>query len=128
MIFGDSSFFVALADKKDQWHADAVRLGPLVTKGTVVSELVIAETLTILGSRGGGRAATTAYEFFRDSCEVEFVGQGRLDEAMRLHLMYDGHLSVTDCTSIAIMTARKIKRILSFDSDFDRVKGIDRLS
>ena len=128
MIFGDTSFFVGLADKKDQWHDSALRLSPSVGKGTVVSDLVVAEAVTIIGSRAGGRAASTLYEYFRDSCEIEFVDKSRLDESMRLHLMFDGRLSVADCSSVTIMTERKIKRIASFDTDFDRVKGIERLS
>jgi predicted nucleic acid-binding protein len=128
VIFADSSLFVALADKKDQWHNDAVRLGPSVTKGTVVSDLVVAESVTIIGSRGGGRAAATLYEFFRDSCDIEFVDRRRLEAAMRHHLMFDGRLSVADCASVVIMTERKLRRIVSFDKDFDRVKGIERAS
>jgi predicted nucleic acid-binding protein len=99
-----------------------------VDKGTVVSDLVVAEAVTIIGSRGGGRAAAKLYDYFRDSCELEFLDKGRLEESMRLHLMFDGRLSVADCTSVAIMTELKIRRIASFDTDFDRVKGIERLS
>jgi predicted nucleic acid-binding protein len=128
VIFGDTSFFVGLVDKKDQWHDAAKRLSPSVDKDTVVSDLVVAEAVTIIGSRGGGRAASKLYDYFRDSCDIEFVTGSRLEQSMRLHLMFDGRLSVADCTSVAIMTELKIRRIASFDSDFDRVKGIERLS
>ncbi len=127
MIFGDSSFFVGLADRRDQWHDQAARLGGSLPKGLVVSELVVAESVTIIGSRGGGRSGSALFEFFRDFCKVEFVDQSTLNEAMELHRRFDGKLSVADCASVAIMGRRKITRIVSFDSDFDRVKGIDRI-
>lgn len=73
MIFGDSSFFVAFADKKDRRHEDAVRLRPSLTGTMVVSEPVVAESATILGSRGGGRAGATVIEYFRDSCDIVLI-------------------------------------------------------
>jgi predicted nucleic acid-binding protein len=46
---------------------------------------------------------------------------------MEIFLKYGGKLSVADSVSIAIMKRRGIKKIISFDSDFDRVKGISRI-
>ena len=46
---------------------------------------------------------------------------------MLVFLHYDGILSVSDAVSVAIMNARHIDRILSFDSDFDKVGGISRV-
>jgi predicted nucleic acid-binding protein len=128
VIFGDSSFFVGLADTRDQWHRRALRLERSLLKGFVVSDLVVAESVTIIGSRGGGQAASELYEFFRDSCEIEFVDEGLLAQAMALVLRFDGKLSVADGASVAIMGRREIPRIVSFDSDFDRIKGIERIS
>jgi predicted nucleic acid-binding protein len=128
LIFGDSSFFVGLADERDQWHQQADRLGRTLPKGMVVSDLIIAESVTIIGARGGGRAGSVLYEFFRDFCDLEFMDSRILDEAMQLHLSFDGKLSVADCASVAIMARRGIRRIVSFDSDFDRVKGIERIA
>lgn len=128
MTFADTSFFVGLVDAKDQWHERAVRIERTLPKRVVVSDLVVAESVTIIGSRGGGRVAKTLYEHFRDSCDIEFVDQGLLDEAMGLHLGFNGKLSVADCASITIMGRRRIGRIISFDSDFDRVKGIERIA
>ena len=57
MIFADSSYFVALADARDQWHEDALRVRRNVPQDFLVSELVVAESVTIVGSRGGGKPA-----------------------------------------------------------------------
>ena len=58
MILVDSSFFVGLADAKDRWHADALRLRPRLRREPVVSDLCLAEAATILGKRKGGKALT----------------------------------------------------------------------
>jgi hypothetical protein len=42
-------------------------------------------------------------------------------------LRYDGTLSVSDAVSVFIMEKKNINRILSFDSDFDKVEGIVRI-
>ncbi len=46
---------------------------------------------------------------------------------MSIFLHFDGKLSVSDSISVAVMKAKNTVRILSFDSDFDRVDGISRV-
>jgi hypothetical protein len=46
---------------------------------------------------------------------------------MSVFLHYDGTLSVSDAVSVFIMERENIDRILSFDSDFDKVEGIVRI-
>ena len=128
MIFGDTSFFVGWVDSADQWHARAVQLSDSLPEDIVVSDLVIAESVTIVGSRKGGRPAHELYEYFQDSCQIEFVDPEVLDEAMMTHLRFGGRLSLADCVSVALMGRRKITNIVSFDTDFDRVKGLERVS
>ena len=127
MIVGDSSYFVALADRKDRWHQNALRLRKDVPSEFLVSDLTVAETVTIIGARSGGGAAQTLYEFFVDECDMAFVTGELLQEAMGHHLLYDGVLSVADCVSVTLMSRRNIQDIVSFDADFDRVRGIHRI-
>ena len=124
-MIADSSYFVALTDSKDRWHEQA--LGLKVPRELVVTDLIVAESVTIVGDRGGGKAGQTLYEYFVDECDVVFVDQGLLDEAMALHLQYDGTLSVADCASAALMSRDGIGEIVSFDSDFEKVRGIRRI-
>ncbi len=69
-MIADSSYFVALADSKDRWHEQA--LGLKVPRELLVTDLIVAESVTIVGDRGG-------------------------------------------------------RKIVSFDSDFDKVRGIRRI-
>src|SRR6266511_4114054 len=102
VIAGDASYFVALADGKDRWHADAERIRRTVPQEFLVSDLV-------------------------DAADIAFAEEALLNEAMGLHLRHDGRLSVSDCVSVALMGRRGIRDIVSFDSDFDRVRGIRRI-
>ena len=103
MIFGDTSYFVALADKKDRWHKDAARLSRTVRDELVVTDLVVSETLTLIGHRGGGNPAQQFYRFFTDSCAIDFIDRPALDESMSYHRQFNGKLSVADCASIVCM-------------------------
>ena len=127
MYVGDSSYFVALADPEDRWHRDAVRLRAAVPQRFVVSDLTVAEAVTIVGARLGPRNARTLYQFFLDACEIVLIDRGLLDDAMAYHLRLGGRLSVTDCVSVSLMERKGIREILSFDGDFDRVKAISRV-
>lgn len=127
VILADSSYFVALADRRDRWHPDALRVKETVPQDFLVTDLIVAEAVTIVGSRRGGRPAKTLYEYFVDSCDVEFVEERLLRDAMVHHLRYDGRLSVADCVTLAVMGRRGLREIVSFDHDFDRVRGIRRI-
>ena len=128
MILVDSSFFIALADRKDQWHVKAKKLqASLAGETVIISDLIVAEAVTIIGKRSGGKAGEHLYHFFIDNCDIIFVDEQILKGGMSVFLRYDGTLSVSDAVSVSIMAKKDIDRILSFDSDFDKVDGISRL-
>jgi uncharacterized protein len=128
MIFVDSSFFIALVDRKDQWHPAAKAVLPvLADEAIIISDLIIAESVTIIGRRSGGKAVEQLYHYFTDNCDLVVTDEKILKGGMSVFLRYDGTLSVSDAVSVFIMGRKNIDRILSFDSDFDKVSGIVRI-
>lgn len=127
MIFADSNFFIGLLDKKDKWHDQALALSESINEEMMVSDLVISESVTLAGSRSGGKAGQKLYQFFVDNCRIEYVDEDILREGMEVFLRYDGKLSLPDSVSVVLMRRKGISRIASFDSDFDRVNGIGRV-
>ena len=127
MIFADSSFFIAIAREKDRWHKDALKLAEKIKEPLLISELIISESITMMGSFEGGKAGKTLYEYFQDNCRIEFINEEMLEKAMNTFLKYDGSISLADASSIEIMKEHGIKKIFSFDSDFDKVHEIDRI-
>jgi len=128
LIFADSSYFIAISDRKDQWHERAIELSGKAHSEIVVTDLILSESVTAVGARGGGKAGMALYEHISDNCDVVFVTKDTFDKAMHIFLKYDGTLSVPDAASILVMKSRGIKNILSFDSDFDKVKDITRIA
>jgi predicted nucleic acid-binding protein len=127
LIVADSSYFMALADRKDQWHHQAMAVKDRIPQEFEISTLTVSEAVTAVGYRAGGKAARTLYDYFIDNCSVETVDRRLLDLAMAVHLRFDGVLSVADSVSVALMNRDGIRRIVSFDSDFDKVRHIQRI-
>ena len=127
MIFGDASYFIALSNKGDRWHADALRVGGRLRDPITVSDLIVAESVTQIGSRVGIKAGKKLFQYFLDDCRIAYVGEDLLHDAMERWQTYGGKLSVSDAVSLGIMAREGMSKILSFDSDFDGVRGIERI-
>jgi len=128
MIFVDSSFFIALVDRNDQWHPAAKLLLPILADETIlISDLIVAESVTIIGRRSGGRTGQQLYHYFMDNCDLVVADEKMLRGSMQVFLRFDGTLSVSDAVSVFIMKQKNIARIISFDSDFDKIEGIVRV-
>ena len=128
MIFVDSSYYIAIADTKDQWHKKALELSEYIeTNISVVSSFIISEVVTEIGRRSGGKVAYNLYNYFTDNCKIIYIDRDLLSESMEIVLKYDGTLSLADAASVTIMDNMKIGEIISFDSDFDKVDFINRI-
>jgi predicted nucleic acid-binding protein len=128
MIFIDSCYFIGLVEKNDQWHKKAVSLLDHFKNETVViSEYVLSEVITEVGKRSGGKKANTVFNYFLENCHIVYSNPDMILQTERIFLKYDGTISFVDAMSLRIMENYQIKKIISFDSDFDKIKGIERI-
>jgi predicted nucleic acid-binding protein len=127
MIFVDSSFFIATVREKDRWHKEALNLAEKIKEHLLISELIISESITMVGSLEGGKVGKILFEYFLDNCKIEFINEEMLGKSMDTFLKYDGSISLADASSIEIMKKHGVNKIISFDSDFDKITGIDRI-
>lgn len=125
MIFADTSYFIARSKKDDQWHKDALNLK--IKEQMLISELIMSESITLVGAFAGGKEGKTLYEYFLDNCKIEYLDKEIMEKSMDTFLRYDGTLSLADSSSIEIMKKYGVKKIISFDSDFDKVQEIVRI-
>ena len=128
MIFIDSSFLTAYFNENDQWHKKSLRVAKSIkNREKVISNLIISETVTNIGSLLGGKAGNIVYNHLIKNYTLIYDNKNRSNNAMKIYLKYDGVLSLADSLSIQIMKEQSITEIASFDSDFDKVNGILRL-
>ncbi|WP_458456564.1 type II toxin-antitoxin system VapC family toxin [Methanobrevibacter sp.] len=128
MIFLDTTFVVALFVSNDDWHESAVKVyDEIRNEKLVISNLVIAETVTILKNKLKTKDIMEIYRnipnFFRVVDDNSLYG-----EAMNEFVKYDSTISFFDAMYVAVMKKEEIFKIASFDSDFDKVDNLVRLS
>jgi predicted nucleic acid-binding protein len=130
VIFLDSSFIIALADIDDQFHERAVKVLPALESQRMISDLVISESVTAVGAKLGSKATRDVFENLTYDSATKTVYSGRrlYERAMLVYIKYNGNLSFPDSVTVRLMYDQKIKEIVSFDSDFDRVDRIARVS
>ncbi len=130
-MWGDACFFIALFRKSDAWHDRAQQilsgLKPPALPIRVTSH-VVEETVSYIFRKDGSESAFRALTAFLESGDVavEPVCVPDLAAAAPILRKY-GHLSLSD--SLLVHAAlQNDGAVLSFDSDFDRVKGIRRIA
>jgi len=126
-IFVDTSAFVALYDKKDQYHHKATAYFESLDPNSIqlhTSNYVVDETITRIRIQDGHKSAVEfgKHFFISKIFHKHYVGQDAEKEAFTLFGKYsDKDLSFTDCTSFALMKRLGIKKAFSFDDDFANV-------
>jgi len=122
MIFVDTSFWVALRNRRDTHHQEAVALlrehadEPLVT-----SNQVRGETWTYLRRKAGHSAAVEFLAALKSSPRLRTVTVElrQEDEALRWLRRHDERAySFVDATSFALMRSLRTRRALAFGGDF----------
>jgi predicted nucleic acid-binding protein len=120
-IFADTSFYVALYNRRDSLHALAVAMAGRLTGRIVTSEFVLIEVANFF-KRPGDRAAFAAIDatLRSDPSTAVIEASGRLySEALKLFAARpDQHWSLVDCTSFQIMRELSIAEALTADDDF----------
>lgn len=132
MHFIDSTVLVGAGDRKDQLHTEATAILRAIPGGKhgmgFVSDLVLAETSTILSRRRGPKEAVAFVRGFRESPSIRcvFVDGALFDKALNVFLRHGDRLSFTDSTTVAIMDDLGCSILFSHDSGFDGIPKVAR--
>ena len=121
MRFADTSFWVALALRRDHRHEPAGLLWAQRDEPLLVSNHVLGEVWTFLRRRDGHATASRACELIErsDAVDVVHVPPDTEDEAWHWLRRHDEReYSFVDATSFAVMRRRGLTEALAFDGDF----------
>lgn len=128
-LLADSSYYIAHLFSSDENYNRAGELVKEIESETILlTDHVLDEILTFVIKHKGNKAGFEVGKRLLNSENIELIISSENDIKSTLELLkgFEG-LSFTDTLSVHIMKKEKIKRILSFDSDFDRITGIERL-
>lgn len=132
MHFIDTTVLVGGGDRKDQLHPEAKEILKKIPGGQhgvgLVSDLVLAETATILSRRRGPKEAAAYVKGFRDSPSIRcvFLDGTLFDAALVVFSRYGNRLSFTDSATVAIMESLGCRILFSHDSGFDGIPNVTR--
>ena len=128
MIFIDSSAWIALLNRRDQYHSDAAAtFNDLVHQNArfLTTDYVIDETATRLRSIANHSIAIMFLNQINNAKEtgiltVVAIDRDLFQESERLFRQYDSApLSFTDCTSFMVCQRHKISKAFAFDRHFN---------
>ena len=126
MLFVDSSAWVALVSASDGFHARAdahFREAVRTKTALLTTNLVLAEVHRLILHRVGPGAARMVLDRVGASALVtlEHATATHHEAARRwLNRLADQRVTYTDAVSFAVMTSRRCRAALTFDSDFAR--------
>lgn len=122
MIFVDTSFWVALRNRRDDHHDTALRLLRAKAATPLLStNHVRGETWTFLRRRAGHASAARFLDDIEEAARlhVEHVDAGTEQDALRWLRRHDEReYSFVDATSFAVMRRLGISGAFAFDGDF----------
>jgi len=130
MIFVDTGAWIALSDRKDQHHGDAVEIYTRLKQQKErlsTTDYLVDETVTRLRYDLSHSVAVKFLDFIERAEETGVLTVIRINEtlsqeAKRLFRQYDSaKLSFTDCTSFAVCQMYKISEAFAFDQHFTMV-------
>ncbi len=122
MIFADTSFWVALRNRRDPQHPEAsALLRSHADRGIVTSNHVRGETWTYLRRRAGHGAAVGFLDSLERTPRVRLVAASARQEEDALRFLRqrdEREYSFVDATSFVLMKSLRIREALAFDGDF----------
>ena len=132
MIFLDSGIFIGAAIENDRFHGKAVEILKELNKckeTILITSFILSEFITAVGRALGGKIAYTAYFDTIDNPKIQLIhpDQGLMNRSMVNYLKYGGTIGLVDMLSVQAMFESSVKKIASFDKDFDKIDGIERV-
>jgi uncharacterized protein len=122
VIFVDTSFWVAVRNRRDTHHVEAeTLLRGLADQQLITSNHVRGETWTYLRRKAGHRSAVSFLDVLERSERVEVVHTAPDVERRALAWLRkrdDREYSFVDATSFQLMRSLKVRDALTFDGDF----------
>jgi uncharacterized protein len=124
VAFVDTLYFVALFNRKDQWHERAIAASHLVAQTKLITtEDVLVELLNFFSEYGekSRRGAVIQAEEILNGADIEVTPQSHEAFVAGLTLYKarpDKSYSLTDCISMHAMRERGVSEILTHDDHF----------
>ena len=119
---------MSLISDKSSKHADALELLKYVdNEHKVINSLVLSETLSGIHGCEKRKSLEEIYDILCETAEIVYLKQNDYIEDITLSKYYSNAINYSEFINLKTMQDKKINKIVSFDSGFDKIKAISRL-
>jgi predicted nucleic acid-binding protein len=118
--FADTSFWVALVDKKDAYHAKAIELSLKINGNIVTTEAVLLETANTFSRPQWREKVVALISHIHARTDIEIVSFNWQAGWELFKTRPDKSWSLTDCISFEVMRDRRLTEALAADSHFQQ--------
>lgn len=123
MIFVDTTFLIALLIKTDSHHETALKMSDSIHERKVINNTVLNETLNSFTGKGG-KVGKELFRVINEMFDIKYLADSDYEAAIDIYLNYDSAINYSDCTILTTMFQNGISKIVTFDSDFEKIKGL----
>jgi uncharacterized protein len=121
VYFADTSFWVALVDRRDAYHAKALEWSLKISGGIVTTEAVLLETANSFAKPQWREKVVALFDHITNRADIEIVTFSDTIWARGWQLFCnrsDKSWSLTDCISFEVMQERGLTNALAADVHF----------
>ncbi len=128
MIFLDSSYLIGLIIDNDQHHLKATELKPFLKhEKKIINNTVLVETLNSINRTNHTLETESIINSILKIDKIDFLTKKEYFKSLELFNYYNQGINYSDCTMLYTLQANNVNKIVSFDNDFDKVNGINRI-
>lgn len=127
MIFLDSTYLIGLILKNDSLYYKSHLLKPyLDDENKIINNTVFNEVLNSVTSNNSHYDLNHIKKLLL-SFNIDFLTSDDYFDSFDIFEYYNFSVNFSDCTILNTMQNYNINQIASFDSDFDKIKGVKRI-
>jgi len=123
LIFIDSSYYIAYLIEKDKFHKRAIELDSQLNEKKCINSTVLLETLNSFASYGGADI-NELYLYLTEVNDLIYLTDEDYKQSVMISKNYNSSINFSDCTILQSMQKLGINKIVSFDDDFSKIKGL----
>ena len=127
MIFLDSSYLIALMLKQDRNYKKASDLKTTIfNERIIINNTVLSEVLNSFNKYKSLNLEHNVNNMFK--FDIDYLTEDDYKKALTYYRYYNTAINFSDCTILVTMNKYNTDKIVSFDSDFNKIKGIINIS
>lgn len=128
MIFLDTSYIIALLNKNTTKYKEALEISKcLQNEQKIINSTVLLELINGLKKSYYTNKRENIIKKLLHMDKIHYLNYQDYMKSLEIYKQFNYSINYNDCTILKTMTDYNITKIASFDDDFDKINGIDRV-